>query len=69
MSTHNICFYEELMKIILQLSSNTLPICSTGLDQAEFERIPQLHVSIKAQHTVNRDLEEIFMLKEEMFKT
>ena len=29
MSTHNICFYGELSKIILQLSSNTLLICST----------------------------------------
>ena len=29
MSTHNICFYGELMKIILQLSSNTLLICFT----------------------------------------
>ena len=30
MSTHNICFYGELTKIILQLSSNTL-ICSIAL--------------------------------------
>ena len=29
MSTHNICFYGELMKIILQLSSNTNLICSS----------------------------------------
>ena len=29
MSTHNICFYGALMKIILQLSSTTLLICST----------------------------------------
>ena len=29
MSTHNICFYGELMKIILELSSNTLLICSS----------------------------------------
>ena len=28
LSTHNICFYGELMKIILQLSSNTLLIWS-----------------------------------------
>ena len=28
MSTHNIYFYGELTKIILQLSSNTLLICS-----------------------------------------
>ena len=33
MSTHNICFYGELTKIILKLSSNTLLICST--DQAD----------------------------------
>ena len=30
MSTHNIYFYGKLMKIILQLSSNTHFICSTG---------------------------------------
>ena len=30
MSTHNICIYGELMKIILQLSSNTHLICSGG---------------------------------------
>ena len=29
MSTCNICFYAELAKIILELSSNTLLICST----------------------------------------
>ena len=29
MSTHNICFYGEIMKIIPKLSSNTLLICST----------------------------------------
>ena len=29
MSTHIICFYGELTKIILQLSSDTLLICST----------------------------------------
>ena len=26
MSTHNICFYEELAKIFLELSSKTLPL-------------------------------------------
>ena len=30
MSTHNICFYGELTKIILELSSNTLLVCYTG---------------------------------------
>ena len=29
MSTHNICFYGELTKIILELSPNTHLICST----------------------------------------
>ena len=29
MSTYNICFYEELTKIILQLSSKTHLVCST----------------------------------------
>ena len=31
MSTHNMCFYGELTKIILQLSSNTHLICSTQI--------------------------------------
>ena len=30
MSTHNICFYRELEKIIIWLSQNTLLICSSG---------------------------------------
>ena len=30
MSTHNICFYGEITKIISKLASNTLLICSTG---------------------------------------
>ena len=30
MSTHNICFYEEMAEIIFQLSSNTRFICSSG---------------------------------------
>ena len=30
LSTHNICFYGELTKIILQLSPNTLLICSSA---------------------------------------
>ena len=30
MSTHNICFFGELTKIIVQLSSNTLLICSSA---------------------------------------
>ena len=37
MSTHSICFYGELTKIILQLSSNTLLICSAGLFPMPFE--------------------------------
>ena len=31
MSTHNICFYGEIMKIISKLSQNTPLICSTAL--------------------------------------
>ena len=34
MRTHNICFYGGLTKIILQLSSNTLLICSTVYDMS-----------------------------------
>ena len=29
MNTHNICFYGELTKIVLELSSNILLVCST----------------------------------------
>ena len=36
MSTHNIGFYEDLTKIIFELSSNTHLISSTALD---FEQI------------------------------
>ena len=40
MSTHNICFYGELPKIILQLSSNTLLFCSSG-PKLEHDRFPK----------------------------
>ena len=33
MSTHNIGFYEEMAKVIFELSSNTHFICSSGLEQ------------------------------------
>ena len=36
MSTHNVCFYGELTKIILQLSSNTHFICSAGSGNKKF---------------------------------
>ena len=37
MSTHNIGFYEEMAKIIFQLSSNTHLICSSeGLQESQF---------------------------------
>ena len=39
MNTHNICFYGELMKIILKLSSNTLFICFTVEEFAFGERL------------------------------
>ena len=31
MSTHSICFYGEMWKVIPKLSSNTLLICSTAV--------------------------------------
>ena len=47
MSTQNISLYGELMKIILQLSSNTLLICSTAnsvdLDQTAASADQDLH--------------------------
>ena len=38
MSTHNICFYGGLTKIILQFLSNTLLICSTDLCAQKLQR-------------------------------
>ena len=35
MSTHNIGFYEDLTKIIIELSSNTHLISSAGYNEAE----------------------------------
>ena len=39
MSTHNICFHGKLMKIILQLPSNTLLIliCSSALSEKQLK--------------------------------
>ena len=42
MSTHNICFYGEIWKIILKLSPDTLLICFTGLF-AVIQNIPSLY--------------------------
>ena len=42
MSIHNICFYGELTKIILELSSNTHLICSTVM---HFH--PRLHALVE----------------------
>ena len=43
MSTHNICFYGELMKIILYLKKNTHLICSTAKHIfISFSGLPQL---------------------------
>ena len=35
MSTHNICFYGEMRKIIPKLSPNTQLICSTGFKRSD----------------------------------
>ena len=41
-SSHNVCFYGELTKNVLQLSSNTHLICST--DKAyRLEQVPEGH--------------------------
>ena len=53
MSTHNICFYGELTKIIFQLSSNTLLLCSTDFLLAIrvfscfFFTVPDYHTMVK----------------------
>ena len=52
MSTYNICFYGELTKIILQLSSDVHLICSTGLLSAsvvELDRLSPLKYEKKDQ--------------------
>ena len=43
MSTHKVCFYEELKKIILNLSPNTLLICSPGspIDKTAYRQFPK----------------------------
>ena len=48
MSTHNICFYGELTKIILQLSSNTLLICPStvhSLNLVPEDKLPEVNGS------------------------
>ena len=48
MSIHNICFYRELTKIILQLSSNTLLMCSIALvNHADYKEKRNLLSTIK----------------------
>ena len=37
MSTHNVCFYGEIGKIIPKLSSSTLLICSTEILQRDLK--------------------------------
>ena len=38
MSTHNLCFYGEISKIIPELSSNTHLICSIGYHTVMFQK-------------------------------
>ena len=44
MSTHNIDFYEEIMKIIFQLSSNTHLICSSEYNMSLVMRKPDFRI-------------------------
>ena len=39
-STHNVCFYGELTKITLRLSSNTILICSSELEKKSSYLLP-----------------------------
>ena len=62
MSTHNICFYGELKKIILQLSSNTLLIWLSVMHRTwqSASRIRPSHMNVghgvqKCQDTMVRD--------------
>ena len=54
MSTHNICFYGELTKIILQLSSNTHLICSTDTASDSFITEVTLKEINKQKYTYNK---------------
>ena len=53
MSTHNICFYGEMTKIIFHLSSDTRLICSLGFyvlytSSISFQTTLVLHVKLKS---------------------
>ena len=48
MSTHNICFYGELTKINLQLSSNTLLICCTDPAEIRWLEVNTVRESFRA---------------------
>ena len=57
MSTHNICFYGELMKIILQSSPNTHHICSTGQRVPDSEERTDLASANSSLDTVSVSIE------------
>ena len=59
MSTHNICFYGELTKTILQLSSNTPLICSTA---AFSSQIHEGHIHSGHKTTCTRVDYEVMVL-------
>ena len=56
MSTHNICFYGEITKMIPKLSSNTLPICFTAA-------VPW---SKHTEHLKNRDFLKVTLQNEKI---
>ena len=60
MSTHNICFYGELTKIVLHLSSNTLLICSTGLQNTVYPGLPVRKLRIITVVVINSSISLYF---------
>ena len=45
MSIHNLCFYGEISKIVLQFSPNTLPICSSDHTFSYIGTLSLIHCS------------------------
>ena len=58
MSTHNICFYGEISKIIPSLSQNTLCICSTACDKYSFSHFSYI-LALQHLEDETRKVEEL----------
>ena len=61
MSTHNICFYGEIWKIISKLSSNTHLICSSVIDCLEMAVVLSCTWGNTQQMTVKSEIHAIVL--------